>query len=43
MVSYLQLTPNMGAPKRFSIAHWKALGENSPLAINQVVVRSYGS
>ena len=28
MVSYLQLTPNMGLPKRLSIAHWKPPGES---------------
>ena len=32
----LQLTPNMGSPKRLSIAHWKALGESYLLSINQV-------
>ena len=33
MVSSCKQTPNMDPPKRFSIAHWKALGER---AINQV-------
>ena len=28
MVSSCKQTPNMDPPKRFSIAHWKALGES---------------